>query len=141
MFRKHGHVTKYDGEFLIVIVFALNVVFLLPKFLLQPILRFNSVIIDDFSCSEAMKRFIEYLHYFTITMVPLIFQILFMAVVWRLSRIQTSSQHNVLEDATNDDVTESHEESRPVTGSSVPLAQTINHSGTSLLSINEDDFE
>ena len=86
-----------------------------------------------------MKRFIEVLHYFDIIIDPLLFQILFMAVVWRLSRIQTSSQHNVLESDPQESeiVTDSQE----VTSSSVPLGQTIHNSGVSLLSINEDGFD
>ena len=138
MFRKYGHVTIYDGDILIVVVFVL----LIPgriNALLLPTIRYNSVLVKDYTCSEDMKRFIEVLHYLGIIINPLLFQILFMAVVWRLSRIQTSSQHNVLENDPQESeiVTDSQE----VTGSSVPLGQTIHNSGVSLLSINEDEFD
>ena len=118
MFRKHGHVTSYDGEILIIVAYVLHIPSRM-NFLLQPILRYNSVLVKDYSCSEVMKRFIEVLHYFSITGNPILFQILFMAVVWRLSRIQRSSQHNVLENdpQESEDITDSQE----VTGSSVPL--------------------
>ena len=90
MFRKHGLVTSYDGEILITVTYVLYIPSCM-NFLLRPILRYNSVLVKDYSCSEVMKRFIEVLHYFSITGNPLIFQILFMAIVWRLSRIKTSS--------------------------------------------------
>ena len=86
LFRQHGYLQGYKGEFLVSIVFPLYVIAMINVWVVQPIITFL-VYKTDFSCSEDLIFIIWVLQYISSLMWPGALQAIFIGLMWQLSRM------------------------------------------------------
>ena len=89
IFREFGHVRGYAGEkFLLIVYFFFSAH--LAKFIIKPIVIYK-INTSNFACSENFKRLIWVVNDFDVALFPLCFKIIFVGVVWELSRIENTA--------------------------------------------------
>lgn len=87
LFRKVGSIKGYLGDYFIVSVYFL-LLFSLAQEMAYPIVQFMIVEDESFECSRGDQIIITILRFATSIFKPIGYQILFLAMIWQLVKIQ-----------------------------------------------------
>ena len=91
LLRDYGYVKGYVGEVVILTFFVLYFTGNIKEFIVEPIvnLRVNT---SDYKCSANMQHFLWIVQDIYTAVIPLAFQVIFLAVMWRLANIQDDGE-------------------------------------------------
>ena len=90
LFRKNGLVTGYTGEIFIGIICIFKFIDMLITEI-EPVVIFLVYTNENFNCNQTLKNFLWVEYYYHLLIWPLSAQIVFIATLWQLFRIQKES--------------------------------------------------
>ena len=94
--RGFGHVKGYWGESIVLVCYTLFL-FHMAKILIDAVLK-HMINTTNYSCSHRMHIFLVVSEKVDLLIYPLTYQLMFIAIMWQLSRICSDAQAVILND-------------------------------------------